>query len=285
MGVPKRSLVARLGRSEGHALDPTQTIGEESAWLSNCAGNGMNCPICNIGLKIAGHRGVSVNYCPLCGGTWLDKAGFDRLSSVAKMLPQGLRVPRRLLRIGILTALILAGCLITAISVGAFKLWPTVRGWAEAVLTGKEISLPQEVRQLASRLDPRLSRLSQAGLDSATISALLGNSSFEPLLRSVLAAPELGPFIKDGTYLKVLQEAGRQNVQTLADLKTAEIVPADVRTAAERIQQLLRSAQGAKAIGAVDPTVIGLLGSEAFQQLCRSGFFDSVLSKEGRAGE
>ena len=240
----------------------------------------MNCPICNVGLKIAGHRGVNVNYCPLCGGTWLDKGGFDSLPSVARMLPQGLRVPRRLLRIAILTALVLVGCLIATISVGAIKLWPTVRGWAEAVLTGKEISLGQQVRQLASRLDdPRLARLSQLGLDSATISALLGNSRFEPLLKSVAAAPELGPLIKNGTYLKVLQEAARQNVQNLVDLKTTEIVSADVRSAAERIQQLLRSAPGAEAIGVVDPTIVGLLGSDAFQQLCRSGFFDSVFSK------
>ena len=52
-----------------------------------------------------------------------------------------------------------------------------------------------------------------------------------------------GPFIKDGTYLKVLQEAGRQNVQNLLDLKTMEIVSADVRSAAERIQQLLEAGQ------------------------------------------
>jgi Zn-finger nucleic acid-binding protein len=41
--------------------------------------NGVNCPICNVELKIAGHCSVSVNYCPLCGGTWLDKGGLDRL--------------------------------------------------------------------------------------------------------------------------------------------------------------------------------------------------------------
>jgi hypothetical protein len=240
----------------------------------------MNCPICNVGLKIVGHRGVSVNYCPLCGGTWLDRGGFDRLPSVARMLPQRPRAPRRLLRIAILTALILVGCLIATISIGAIKLWPTVRGWTKAMLTGKEIPLAQQVRQLARRLDdPRLARLSQVGLDSATISALLGNSRFEPLLKSVSAAPELGPLIKDGTYLKVLQEAGRQNVQNLLDLKTAEIVSADVRTTAERIQPVLRDVQGAEAIGAVDPTVIALLSSDAFQRFCRSGSFESIFGK------
>lgn len=240
----------------------------------------MNCPICNVGLKSAAHRGVSVSYCPLCGGTWLDQGGFDRLPSVARMLPQGLRAPRRLLRIAILTALVLVGCLVASISVGAVKLWPSVRGWAEAVLTGREISLTQQVRQLASRLDdPRLSMLSQAGLNGAAISALLGNSSFEPLLRAVRAAPELGPLIQDGTYLRVLQEAGRQKVQNLLDLQTAEIVAADVRAAAERVQQFLRTAPGAKDISTVDPSVLGLLGSGAFQQLCRSGFFETAFGK------
>jgi hypothetical protein len=245
----------------------------------------MNCPICNVGLKIAGHRGVSVNYCPLCGGTWLDKGGFDRLPSAARMLTQGPRVPGRLLRIAILTALILAGCLIATISVGALKQWPTVRGWAGALLAGKDIPLAEQVRQLGSRLDdPRLSKLSQLGLDSAAVSALLGNSRFEPLLRSVAAVPELGPLIKDGTYLKVLQEAGRQNVPNLLDLKAAEIVSADVRSGAERIQQLLRSVPGAEAIGAVEPAVVGLLSSNAFNQLCRSGFFESVFGKREPGG-
>jgi hypothetical protein len=184
-------------------------------------------------LKIAGHRGVNVNYCPLCGGTWLDKGGFDHLPSVARMLAQGPQAPRRLLRIAILTALILLGWLIATISVGAIKRWPTVRGWADPPLTGKEIPLAQQVRQLATRLnDPRFARLNQIGLNSATISALLGNSRFEPLLRSFLLLRNSGP-IKDGMYLKVLQEARRQNVQNLLNLKTAEIVSADVRSAAE----------------------------------------------------
>ena len=195
-------------------------------------------------------------------------------------------MPRRLLRIAILTGLVLVGCLVATISVGAIKVWPTVRGWAEAVLTGQEISLTQQVRQLASRLDdPRLSMLGQAGLNGAAVSALLNNSSFEPLLRAVRAAPELGPLIQDGTYLRVLQEAGRQRVQSLLDLKATEIVSADVRAAAERIQQFLRSEPGAKGIGAVDPSVLGLLGSDAFQQLCRSGFFETAFRNAESNGE
>jgi hypothetical protein len=181
--------------------------------------------------------------------------------------------------------LILLGCLIATVSVGAVKLWPAARGWAEALLAGKQIPLAEQVRQLASRLDvPNLSRLSQVGLDRATISALLSNSRFEPLLSSVSAAPELGPLIKDGTYLRVLQEARRQNVRNLLDLKTAEIVSADVRTAAEKIQRVLRSVPGAQAIGAVDPTVVQLLNSDAFGQLCQSGLFDSVFGKGGPKG-
>lgn len=247
----------------------------------------MNCPICNVGLKIAGGRRISVNFCPLCGGTWLDKGAFDRLPSIARTLAPAPRPGRRLLRIGaltILTALILAGALIATISVGAIKLWPTFRGWADALLTGKEISIAQQVSELASRLDnPRLARLSEVGLDGVSISALLHNSSFEPLLRSVAAVPELGPLVRDGTYLKVVQEAGRQNVQNLLDVRTSEIVSADVRSGAERIQQLLRSVPGTEALGAIDPAVAWLLSSDAFKQLCASGFFESLVG-QGQAG-
>ena len=41
----------------------------------------MNCPLCNVALKVAGHRGVDVNYCQLCGGTWLDRQGFENLAA------------------------------------------------------------------------------------------------------------------------------------------------------------------------------------------------------------
>ena len=205
---------------------------------------------------------------------------IDHLSSASRTLPRVSRLPRRLVRIAVLTALVLAGCLIATISVGAVKVWPTVRGWAEALLSANENALTVQVRQLAVRLgDPRLSNLSEIGLDSAAVSILLENSGFERVLNSLTAVPDLGPFIRNGAYLQVLQEAARQKVQNLAELKPDAIASAEVRTAASQIQQILARAPGGQPIGAIDPAVVELLGTDVFQQLSRSRFFESVLGK------
>jgi Transcription factor zinc-finger len=98
----------------------------------------MNCPLCNVPLKVAVHRGVNVNYCPLCGGTWLDRYGLDNLSPTASAAP---RASRRMLRIAILTALVLIACLLVTVTVGAVKLWPEVRSWTESLLGGKQTAL------------------------------------------------------------------------------------------------------------------------------------------------
>lgn len=95
----------------------------------------MNCPICNIVLKFADYRRIEVNYCPLCGGTWLDRWSYECLSE-AVTSPR--HSHRRWLRIAILTALVLVGCLVATVTVGAVKLWPMVRSWTEALLDGRE---------------------------------------------------------------------------------------------------------------------------------------------------
>ena len=135
-------------------------------WRLDCAGQGMNCPICSVALKVANHRSVEVNYCPVCGGTWLDRWGFDHLSPSARPVR---RFPRWLLRAAILTALLLAGCL--TVAVGAMKLWPTIRSWTEALLGAKETAGTSQVRQLAGHVAaPRILELSQSGLDRTVIS-------------------------------------------------------------------------------------------------------------------
>ena len=239
----------------------------------------MTCPLCNIALKAAGHRGVAVSYCPICGGTWLDQWTYDHLAVDGAPPP---RARGRLLRITVITAVVLVGCLAVTLSVGAVKLWPTVRGWTEVLISGKNPQLAAELKQWTGGLvGPRLLELSKSGLSSAVVSALSGNAGFERLLNSVAAAPSLAPLVQSGDYLKALQEAARQNVPNLADLKIDRIVAPDVRAAAEQVQQALRAAPGGGGVaGIVDPAVLQVLGSEAFQQLSRSGlleqFFDSA---------
>ena len=214
-----------------------------------------------------------MNYCPVCGGTWLDRWGFDHLSPSVRPVR---RFPPWLLRVAILTAMLLAGCLIATVAVGAMKLWPTVRSWTEALLGAKETSLTAQVRQLAGRVaDPRILELSRSGLDRTVISTLIGNSGFERLLNSVAVVPNLGPLVQNGAYFKVLQEAARQRVQNLMDLKAEQIASPDVRAATAQVQGALQQAPGGGGIaGTVDPAVLELLGSNAFQQLSRSGVLD-----------
>ena len=40
---------------------------------------GMNCPVCNIELKMGDRQGVEVSYCPNCRGIWLDRGGLDKI--------------------------------------------------------------------------------------------------------------------------------------------------------------------------------------------------------------
>jgi hypothetical protein len=99
-----------------------------SLWPGNCVKEGMNCPFCGIALKAAAHRGIDVSYCPLCGGTWVDH--IEKLTSAARIRH---RLPGWLLPVVLLTALILIGCLIAAIAVGAVRVWPTFRSWTESL--------------------------------------------------------------------------------------------------------------------------------------------------------
>lgn len=39
----------------------------------------MNCPVCNVELKMADRQGVEVNYCPGCRGVWIERGGLDKI--------------------------------------------------------------------------------------------------------------------------------------------------------------------------------------------------------------
>jgi hypothetical protein len=123
-------------------------------------------------------------------------------------------------------------------------------------------------------------------LDRTVISTLISNSGFERLLNSVAAVPSLGPMVQNGAYLKVLQEAARQRVQNLADLKIDGIASPDVRAATAQVQSALRQAPGGGGIaGTVAPAVLELLGSNAFLQLSRSGVLDRLFGAASRGAQ
>ena len=39
----------------------------------------MNCPSCNVELRITDRQGVEVDYCPRCRGVWLDRGELDKI--------------------------------------------------------------------------------------------------------------------------------------------------------------------------------------------------------------
>jgi Zn-finger nucleic acid-binding protein len=40
---------------------------------------GMNCPTCNVELRMGDRFGVEVNYCPQCRGVWLERGALDKV--------------------------------------------------------------------------------------------------------------------------------------------------------------------------------------------------------------
>ncbi|HEX8370565.1 MAG TPA: zf-TFIIB domain-containing protein [Pyrinomonadaceae bacterium] len=39
----------------------------------------MNCPVCNVELKMTERQGVEIDYCPRCRGVWLDRGELDKI--------------------------------------------------------------------------------------------------------------------------------------------------------------------------------------------------------------
>lgn len=39
----------------------------------------MNCPICNVQLRITERQNVEIDYCPQCRGVWLDRGELDKI--------------------------------------------------------------------------------------------------------------------------------------------------------------------------------------------------------------
>ena len=39
----------------------------------------MNCPVCQVELRIADRQGIEIDYCPQCRGVWLDRGELDKI--------------------------------------------------------------------------------------------------------------------------------------------------------------------------------------------------------------
>lgn len=43
------------------------------------ANPGMSCPTCQVALVMSEHQGIEIDYCPRCGGIWLDRGELDKI--------------------------------------------------------------------------------------------------------------------------------------------------------------------------------------------------------------
>lgn len=39
----------------------------------------MQCPVCDVTLKMADRQGIEIDYCPQCRGVWLDRGELDKI--------------------------------------------------------------------------------------------------------------------------------------------------------------------------------------------------------------
>ena len=39
----------------------------------------MDCPLCNVELKMTDRQGIEIDYCPQCRGVWLDRGELDKI--------------------------------------------------------------------------------------------------------------------------------------------------------------------------------------------------------------
>ena len=46
----------------------------------------MQCPVCNVELRMTDRQGVEIDYCPQCRGVWLDRGEWEALATAGHAL-------------------------------------------------------------------------------------------------------------------------------------------------------------------------------------------------------
>jgi hypothetical protein len=174
------------------------------------------------------------------------------------------------------TSLVVGLVVIVGIGVGIVKLWPVARTWTRNALGASDIGAAQ--RAVAQAGD-RILQLGRAGEGTAALAALTGNPELAQVLKWTAAIPALGPLVQNGGYQKALEEAVRQNVPSIAQIRLDQVASPEVRALLAEVQQVVaKSPQGAEAASTVNPNVLTWLKSEAFARLRQSPGFSRFLS-------
>ncbi len=183
--------------------------------------------------------------------------------------------------VAIVTTLVVGLVVTVGVAVGIVKFWPVARAWAQNALGASNVDAARRVvAQVGVRLgDDRIVQLSRTGEGIAGLAGLAGNPELAQVLKWTAAVPALGPLLQNGNYQKALEEAVRQNVPNIAQIRLDQVASPEVRAQLAEVQQVVgKNPQAAAAASTVNANVLNLLKTEAYARLRQSPGFALFLS-------
>jgi hypothetical protein len=188
---------------------------------------------------------------------------------------------RKAVWVAIVTTLVVGLVVTVGVAVGIVKIWPVARTWAQNALGAGNVDAARRVvAQVGVRLgDDRIVQLSRTGEGIAGLAGLAGNPELVQVLKWTAAVPALGPLLQNGNYQKALEEAVRQNVPNIAQIRLDQVASPEVRAQLAEVQQVVaKNPQAAAAASAVNANVLNLLKTEAYARLRQNPGFALLLS-------
>jgi len=198
-----------------------------------------------------------------------------------------MRFSKRAVRTAIMTTIVLALFLAVGAGVGIVKLFPAAWTWVQNVLGGANIDAARRaVADVGAQLlDDRLVGLSRTSEGAAALAALAGNAELAQLLKWTTAIPGLGSLVQSGAYQQAIEEAVRQNVPNISEIRLDQVVSPETRTLLAEVQQVMaNNPQAAEAASVVNANVLNLLKSDAFARLRQIPEFSRLLTDRVPAG-
>lgn len=180
-----------------------------------------------------------------------------------------------------MATLVLGVVIVTGLGVGIVKVWPVARSWTQNALgSGSIEGARRVVAQVGATLgDDRIVQLSRTGEGIVGLAAMAGNPYLVELLKLTAAMPALGPLVQNGGYQKALEEAVRQNVTNIAQIKLDQVASPEVRALLAEVQQVVaKNPQASEAASTVNANMLNLLKSEAFVSLRQNPDFARLMS-------
>ncbi len=199
-----------------------------------------------------------------------------------------MRFTKKTVWTAIATSLVLGLVVVLGVGVGIVKFWPAARTWTQNALGSNDLATARRVvAQVGTQLgDDRIVQLSRAGEHIVGLAALAGRPGMAEVLKLTAAMPALGPLVQNGAYRQALEEALRQNVANIAQIKLDQVASPEVRAQLSEVQRVVAGKpHGVEAATAVNEDVLALLKSEAFARLRQSPGFSRLLSGAAPANE